>query len=742
MLALMIWMAGASVRIQGTVRDASGAAVAGARVSVEARGTRAETAGDAQGRFALDWAGGAPARVTAEAPGLARRSWPWDGGAAPLDLRLFAAGFADAVTVTAARRNERVADSPAAVSVVDGASLNANPAPAVDEALRQVPGFALYRRGGSRTANPTAQGVTLRGLGGSASSRAAVLDDGLPLNDAFGGWVQWGRVPLSALDHIEVLRGGASSLYGTGALAGVIQLIRRQDAPRFDADASLGSLDTRQASLFASGAHETGSARLAGEAFDSGGYVAVRPEERGPVDAPVASRHVSLDLTLERRPAPERRAFLRGSFYDEERENGTPLQDNGTRLGQGAAGIDSPLLGGGLTARAFAGHERYYQTFSAIDERRQTERLTRTQRVPVDAFGLSAQWTRALGRHVLLLGAEGRRVEGTSQEEAVTPAGRMPSAAGGSQRSGAAFLEDSWAPGPRWLVSLGGRLDGWRNFDAHQDAGAVRTPLPARSASMLSPRLALRHHTTPWLALSASAYRSFRAPTLNELYRSFRVGNVFTGANPLLEAERLRGAETAALVTSGPLAARVTGFWMEVDDTIANVTLATTPTLVTRERRNLGRIRSRGLELEGELRLRGGWTAVGCWMLTGATVRAFAADPTLVGLRLPQVPRQGGALGARYAGRRLTLNVQGRWSGRQFEDDQNLLPLAAAFNVDAFAAFAPSARWQAYAALENVLDSEQEMGRTPVVTLAPPRSLRAGLRLRLGSRPGTGVAPN
>lgn len=743
MPAVMFWLVLAALRVEGTVRDAGGAPVPGAHVVVEAAGARAQVEADAQGHFALDWTGPVPAQVSAEAPGLARRSWPWGGDSAPLDLRLSPATFADAVTVTASRRNRRVADVPAAVSVLDSGALAVAPAPAVDEALRSIPGFALYRRSGSRTANPTSQGVTFRGLGGSASSRAVVLDDGLPLNDAFGGWVQWGRVPLGALERVEVLRGGASSLYGTGALAGVVQLVRRDGTGRrLDADLSAGSLDTRHGSLFAREGGERWSARLAAESFDTGGYVAVRRAERGPVDTAVASRRLSLDLTLERTGAQGSRTFARGTYYDDDRENGTPLQDNDCELWQAAAGADRALGGGTVSARAFGGHERYRQSFSSIDAQRLGERLTRTQEVPVDAGGFGLQWTRTWGRTVLLAGAEGRAVRGTSEEEAVTAGGPTPSAAGGTQRSGALFLEETWAPDDRWQVSLGGRFDAWRNFDAHQDAAGRSTPLPGRTESALSPRLAVRRRLGPAVALSASAYRAFRAPTLNELYRAFRVGNVVTNGNPLLQAERLRGMEASALLTAGPLTARATGFWMEVDDTIANVTLSSTPALVTRQRQNLGRIRSRGLELEAEVHPHAGWTLTGAVTLTGATVRAFAADPALVGLQLPQVPRQAGAAGVRRDFRRLVLSAQARWCAHQFEDDLNTLRLAAAFNLDAFASYAVSPRWQVYAALENALDSEQEIGRTPVVTLAPPRSVRAGLRLRLGSRPGTGVAPD
>src|SRR5262249_61312570 len=95
-----------------------------------------------------------------------------------------------------------------------------------DGDLRQVQGFQLSRRSHSRGANPTTQGATFRGLAGSGASRALVLEDGVPLNDPFGGWVYWGRVPDVAVDRLEVVRGGASGLYGSAAMAGVVQVVR------------------------------------------------------------------------------------------------------------------------------------------------------------------------------------------------------------------------------------------------------------------------------------------------------------------------------------------------------------------------------------------------------------------------------------------------------------------------------------------------------------------------------------
>jgi outer membrane receptor protein involved in Fe transport len=117
-----------------------------------------------------------------------------------------------------------------------------------------------------------------------------------------------------------------------------------------------------------------------------------------------------------------------------------------------------------------------------------------------------------------------------------------------------AYFEDIIRVTPSWLLTASGRLDHWQNFDAFappNPALAVGSvPLPDRSETFFSPRLALLHKLTGNVSLTASGYRAFRAPTLNELYRGFRAGNVFTEFNPNLRAERLTGAEGGAIVTA------------------------------------------------------------------------------------------------------------------------------------------------------------------------------------------------
>jgi outer membrane receptor protein involved in Fe transport len=619
------------------------------------------------------------------------------------------------ITVTATRTPSRLADTPASVVVVTPEALRVSAAATADDLLRQVPGFTLFRRSGSRSANPTSQGVSLRGLGASGASRAVVLDDGIPLNDPFGGWVYWSRVPRAALDRVEVLRGGASDLYGSGAMGGVVQFLRRRsNVASTVVDTSAGTQRTAMTSVFASVDQGPWSASLAGDWFTTGGAVLIEESQRGAVDRTSTSRHAGADLTVERAFGEAGRAFVRGSRFREARNNGTPLQINDTTITQLALGGDAMLGGGSLTLRAYGSSQAYAQTFSAIAADRNSERLTVDQQVPSRGAGGTAQWSRVLGaRNALVGGLEARQVSGASEEENFPVRGNSTFLRSfGRQRTASAFLEDVATIATDVTLTAGIRYDGWRNFDAERNTAA----LADRSDSSWSPRLSLFWRANERLAVTASAYRAFRAPTLNELYRGFRVGNVVTNANESLGPEDLRAFELG--VRSGGV--RVTGFWMTTGDTIANVTLASTPALITRQRQNQGSSRSRGIEAEGEWRPVPAWQLSAGWLFTDAT--------TSTGTRLPQVARQQATFQTSYAGAHASAGVQTRWSSPQFDDDLNQFRLRGYFAADVFLSHTIVPRLEATLAVENVFDRRIEAAATPVIALAGPRAIRFGVR--------------
>ncbi|HEX8170709.1 MAG TPA: TonB-dependent receptor [Thermoanaerobaculia bacterium] len=602
----------------------------------------------------------------------------------------------DSITVTATRTETRVADTPASVVVLSREALQTSAAPTLDEALRQVAGFTLFRRSGSRVANPTTQGVTLRGVGASGASRALVLDDGVPLNDPFGGWVYWGRVPRAALQRAEVLRGGASDLYGSSAMGGVIQFVRRT-TPAVDVDASAGSQGTAAGSLFAG--MRNGS--IAASVLRTNGYVLVRPEQRGAVDVEAGSRYANVDGTLRRGSA-----FLRGSYYDESRENGTPLQVNDTTIRQLAGGADATLLRGVLSFRAYASDQDYFQTFSTVAADRNSERLTIEQSVPSRGLGGSVQWARDFARkHTVVGGFDLRAVRGRSDELRFAANGTTSRVSdGGRQRGGGLYLEDVFTVTPSLSITGGVRGD------------FIRNEPPGSTEHQLNPRLSLLWRANDRVAFSAAAYSAFRAATLNELYRGFRVGNIVTLANPALRSENMTGYELG--VRAG--IARLTLFEMNVDDAIANVTIGSGGGTITRQRQNIGATRSRGAELDADWRISNDLHASLGWLYVDATVRNGA----LRGNRVPQVPRNQAT--AQLAWR--TIAAQLRWSAPQFDDDLNQLRLRGYFVADLFASHPLTRGLEVTAAVENLFDRDVEASATPVITLGQPRAWRVGLR--------------
>jgi outer membrane receptor protein involved in Fe transport len=739
-----------TVRVEGVVADQSGAPISGAEVTFAGKEKTITQATDERGRFAIE-ARGDTAMLTIRARGFETASRVWnaaDKDASHLRITLTAEPLSEQITITAARTEARVSDTAASVAVLSSEEISTTAALTVDDVLRQVPGFSLFRRSGSRTANPTSQGVSLRGVGASGASRAVVLADGIPINDPFGGWVFWGRVPKEAIARVEIVEGGGSNLYGTDALGGVINLITRD--PREAAisyEASVGNEKTVNSSLFAGGSLFKWAGQLSAETFYTDGYVLVDQAQRGLVDTKAGAYHTSLDLALERLISDSGRIFLRGSTLDESRRNGTPLQRNNNHLKQLALGSDlRSASAGSFSVRAFALGEIYNQDFTSIAADRNSETLTRSQRVPAQQTGFVTQWSREAGAHqTLVAGIDAREVRGAS-DELVFTGGRVTSTvgAGGRERTFGVFGQDIIRITPSWLLTLGVRGDRWRNYDAFSSSRPLpaQTPVtvtkfPERVENAFSPRVSLLHKLTENVSLMVSGYRAFRAPTLNELYRSFRAGNVLTQSNDKLRAERLTGGEAGASLAAlnKKLNVRGTFFWSEITRPIANVTLSTTPALITRQRQNLGRTRSRGFETEAEARITNDITISGGYQFVDATVLKFPANTALEGLLIPQVPRHLFTFQARYSNpRRFTVAVQGRTVGSQFDDDQNQFPLDRYFTLDAFASRRIGRSVEVFAAFENLTGQRYEVGATPVTTLGPPLLARVGLRFNAGGR--------
>lgn len=730
-------------RVEGVVRDSSGGLVAGAQVEVHAAAFSASTVTDGGGAFAFENVPGAGGTVLVRAKGFQKMEQAWSragGQAVHLEITLAPAAVSQQVQVTAYRAATLLSDVPVSDVQLTREDLQDTPALTLDDDLRQVPGFSLFRRSSSRTANPTTQGVSLRGLGANGASRALVLEDGIPLNDPFGAWVYWDRVPAESIADVEISQEGGSSLYGSDALGGVVQFVSRPTQPGgISLDTSYGNQNTPDLSLWAGGQKGKWESSFAGGVFNTDGYILTPEAERGSVDARAGSRDGSADLMVGRKIGEQSEIFARGWYLDETRGNGTVLQRNDTKLGQGALGANLQLgTFGALTLRFYADAQTYHQTFSSIATGRDSETLTDLQTVPSQGVGGSAVWSRQAGKRQTLVAGFDYHEEIGASHEVLLSGGTTDLSSGGRQRTVGIFGEDLIQVAPRWFLSASARVDHWSNFDA----SALRVPVtppnaptdtifPDRSRNAFSPRLTLRNQVNSHVSWNASLYRAFRAPTLNELYRSFRQGNTVTAANANLNAEHLTGGDAGVAVTgfNGRLQAHGTFFYNQIVDPVANVTLSSTPTLITRQRQNLGRIRAPGVDVGVTAHITREFQISAGYQFVDSKVSSFPANTALVGLWVAQVPHNSFTFQARYSNPRiLTVAVTGRAIGNQFDDDQNQFPLGSFFVLDAMVSRRIGAGVEVYGAAENLFNAQYFTAATPVPQLGLPMVGRIGVR--------------
>ncbi len=721
----------AASKTVGSVIDISGAVIPGATVAVTARdgGTSTVTT-DASGNFD---AGVVASKLTVSLDGFETANVDV-GGTGPVQVVLRPVTFADSVVVTATRGAEKLPTA-ASSTVLTSAELS-NMAPAsIDDALRATPGFTLFRRSSSRVANPTTQGVTLRGVSGSGSSRTLVLADGVPLNDPFGSWVYWNRIPSAAVDRVEVVRGATGDLYGAGALGGVVQLLTVQPTrSRARATFDGGSNDTMRGSMFLAGEKKGWNASGAYEGVRTDGVYVIGSEVRGAVDTRADSDYKTGFATAGRR-GDNWHLSVRGAGYDETRNNGTVVQVNDTSWKQFSAEGGGIFGGGVLNLHAVGSSQDYHQTFSAVAgatataPARATERLTFEQFINTSHRAFNGQFTRPVGKVTMILGGDFHRTNSAQDELRFVLVSGVntktgPFASGGIETGYAGYGRANVAVTDAITVELGARADHWKS-DPHDPA------LNTKKVNYLSPRAAVSARVGRY-QLQASTYYANRTPTLNELFRRFAVGNQVTNANELLEPERLKGVEGGGLTHVGRTSLRATAFLNNLNGAIANVTLSQTPTSIVRQRQNSDTIRATGLEVEVDSRLTNTLSASGQMVFTSSHYRGSVATPALEGNFVPQVPKVQGSVSLTWADPRLfTASTQVRFSGRQFDDDLNTAAFVlGAYGVwDATVTRALVRSVNAFVSVENILDNEYDTARTPLRSIGYPRTVRVGARV-------------
>lgn len=657
---------------------------------------------------------------------------------------------AEEIVITGRALATPLGDAAYDVVTIDRARLSGSASGRLDEILKQIPGFQLFRRSDARSANPTSQGATLRALGGNASSRALLLLDGVPQTDPFGGWISWPAFDPARLGQVRVTRGGGTGANGLGALAGTIALNSAApgDLPRFGAEVALGSRDSLDASLGAAGQAGGTFISLSGKLARGDGFVPIVAYQRGLADrrAPYAQTSLATRMLVPLRSAELQ---LSGTAFTDVRNRGLDF----TRIRTVGGDISARVVGSRVSALLYRQQRRFENRFASANAARTLVTPTLDQfAVPSTGIGGAVEYRPLQSEAVeVRLGADARRTAGESRELFTFVAGAFTRhrEAGGKTLTVGAFVEASAKPIATLTLTGGVRLDRWTISD-----GSLRETLLATGAPLTTTDYPDRNGVRPTtrggfayragaVTLRGAGYLGWRLPTLNEIYRPFRLGPDATAANAGLRTEKLRGIEAG--IDYRPLSAArasVTAFANRLDDAIANVTLARGPGLFPgvgfvsaagefRQRQNVDAVASRGIEADALLGV-GDWSLALGYAFSDARVRASETSRPLDGKRPAQTPRHSGSASFAWSpapGTRVSIGA--RYVGAQFEDDLNDQELADAFTLDA-AAQLPLTSWLSLEARgENLADARVEAGVTSdgIVERATPRTLWIGLRL-------------
>ena len=623
--------------------------------------------------------------------------------------------------------------------------------PDLDESLRQVPGLSLFRRNSSLSANPTVQGVSLRSIAGSGAGRALVTLDGVPQNDPFGGWVIWSSLPAEDIQSAEIVRGAGAGPYGAGALTGVIQLNER-DLEGALADAEAGSLDQQR--IAGSAVRQEGDVTLgaSGSYQKSGGWIPVDPAQRGAADDKVSLEASSLSGRVAAEVMPATLLAVRLGVYDERRASGTVDSYSEAKGVTGSATLASPEAPDALGWRAqmWFRDTNFINAASAIAARRVSATPSDDEyATPALGWGGNAALRGAFGLIDWEAGADARLNEGEARELVSYSAGAFH----GSRFSGGrGFVGGLYAEGASrfdgFLFTLGVRIDDWRDSGGHVlerslATGAVtfQDEFASRGGTIPTARAGIRKDIGNGLYIRTAGYEGFRAPSLNELYRPFRMQNNFTEADPNLVPEKLYGAEIGIGGANGPVTWDVTGFWNRLSDAISNVTIGAGPGTFPDvgalpagglfiQRQNVPGINALGSEGEAQWQLDDLVALRAAWSVTDARVDGGTIAPQLTGKRPSETPRltiTGGLVASPL--RSVTVEGDVIYESLRWSDDQNTLPLPAATTFDARITwhFLPQAGL--YFAIDNISNAAvaTSEGGDHVYTYDEPRAYRAGL---------------
>ena len=625
----------------------------------------------------------------------------------------------------------------------------------LDQALRKLASIDTFRGVDSFTAHPTTQGVRFRNAATNATSRALVLVDGVPQNDPFGGWIYWNKMPAASLQLMELFPMGMVPAWGNYGSGGTLYFRTRYPfAPHSSVQIQGGVFDTILTSL----AHnepvsDNMGLSVEGRFFETDGYKVVKESQRGPVDKSSQSDYTYLRLQLAQRLENNWQWTLVGQIFEEDRINGTPLSPNSTEskdlswtLSRSANGIDLEFV-------TFFQDRDFQNVFTSVNADRTSERPVLDQfSVPAQSLGAqaTAYWENLNTN--FLVGTDFRRVEGSVAERFrnLGAGFTRERREGGEQAFLGAFatvqaeLDESSVLEGTLRADHWEHLGGFRTqFNLESEAQTRDTHYADRSGNESSINIHYTRRMDPNWSFNALVFTGFRAPTLNELYRPFRVRNDITESNPLLANESITGGEIGFFYRDEANSLQISGFNYRMNDMIANVFVHDDTGFdplcgfvpgggSCNQRQNVEESNVKGLEMAWQWFAATGIEILFNYLFSDTEITRSASQPLLSGKSFPLASEHkiSGQL-AWNPNDEFTFLAQVQYRSGQFDNLLNTRPIDSATQVNLGASYEiPESNWSARVQIDNVFDEEivTAIASSGIITQAAP--LNAWISLR------------
>ena len=685
------------------------------------------------------------ARAQTEVPSQAQPTTPAQPAAKPANEGASTEFRLAPVVVTATRSERTLVDQPMSVSVVRKEQIEQTPAYSLDDVLRTVPGINLPQTA-SYQAHPTANFISMRGLGGGHHIvRALVMLDGVPINDPFFGYVQWNRVPMENIERVEVVRGGGSSLWGNYAMGGVINIITRApDKKGFGASGGGGSYNTYRGDGFADFVlSDEIKVRANVNAWGTGGFNQIQPAY-GPIYTPTSFNAVNGQVTAYFTPDSTFTGNVRVNVHGNNQTLFTPIQTNNQQIYDLAGSATKKFGGVDLTVTAFHEQSRFVTNNAATPFGVPTgfgEYLQNQHTTPVYSTGGSAQFSGQVNDIVRLvtLGVDAQRISGMDSALIYNQSGAVTQNyfGGGKQQFVGIFGQVDVFPVKNVEVLLSGRFQTFNNFDGFDGAPGGIGVAPTTTATSFDPRLSALWMVTPNLGLRTAAYSAFRAPSLDNLYRSFSVPFGIFLPNAQLVPEKLQGIEGGFDASWGPLSAQFTAYYQEVTNLITtrNLGPGQLPAgyFFGTQNINAGKAIVQGFEAQLGWQIAPGWKADVNYTTVSSKIVDNQYDPLSVGKQQAGIPTQQAAATLGYSDPRgWRVSSRMRWIGQNWGDNDNTLPLDSHTVFDVSAGYTIAKSAELFVDVQNLFNAyyiADNSGLNPPLQ-GTPFSIFAGLKAR------------